>query len=61
MIMKTLWKLWNFFIIVLVYMHWLYIFALCLLIWLMTTKNIYSRINNVCLGGGLYDGFYENC
>ena len=27
-----------FFIIIWVYMHWLYVFALCLLIWLMTTK-----------------------
>ena len=28
-------------------MHWLYIFALCLLVWVMITKNIYSR--NVCM------------
>ena len=26
----------DFFIIIRVYMHWLYIFALCLLIWLMS-------------------------
>ena len=29
----------RFFVIILVYVRWLYIFALCLLIWLMTTKN----------------------
>ena len=37
------------FIIIRLYVHWLYIFTVCLLIWLMTTKNVYSRNNNVCV------------
>ena len=34
-------------------MQWLHIFALCLLIWLMTTKitkKVYCRNKNICLG-----------
>ena len=53
----TLWrkKLKNIFIIILVYVQWLYIVALCLLIWLKATKNVYSHNDN-----NVWCFFYKN-
>ena len=50
--MKFFYNYEFFFIIIWVYVQWLYIFALCLLIWLITTKN--HKIVCIMI-------FYENC